>query len=406
LHKRFGSLEFETLLQPAIHYAREGHVVHERVAHEWQVARDRLCHDRSAASIFLPGGHTPQPGQIFRNPALAKSLDLIARKGRKGFYEGELAQSMVAHLRERGGLHTLEDFASAQGEFVDPIAMPYRGSTVYQLPPNTQGIIALLLLALLEECEGEGLSFGDPRRIHLAIEAARIAFSVRNDLLGDMDTLPQPTCRLLDHNWVCELAGSINPMRASTTLPPVPRQEANTVYLTVVDRDRNAASFINSIYHSFGSGLCPPDTGILLQNRGVSFQLDPQHPNVIGPGRRPMHTIIPGMVGIGDRATLAFGVMGGDYQPVGHAHVLSALYKYGADLQAGCDAPRYMPSGDSVEVENGIDQQVRHVLTTFGHHVTSAEEALGGAQLIALDWERGTLSGASDPRKDGCALGF
>jgi gamma-glutamyltranspeptidase/glutathione hydrolase len=341
-----------------------------------------------------------------RNPALAHSLDLIARKGRAGFYEGELAEAIVRHLRQRGGLHTLDDLSETAGEFVAPIFMDYRSHRVFQLPPNTQGAIALLMLRLLDAYGPVGTGFLSPERIHAGIELAKISYAHRDMLLGDGDRSRELLRILDDPTAIARLAASVRPARANRDLPPVSMAGANTVYLTVVDRDRNVASFINSIYHSFGSGLCPPGTGILLQNRGSSFSLDAGHPNAIGAGRKPMHTIIPGMVGRDRRVTLAFGVMGGDYQPMGHAHVLSAILDYGLDLQAACDAPRYLPVKGRVDVERGLDPRTCETLTAWGHRLCAAADPLGGAQIIEIDWNEGTVSGASDPRKDGCALGY
>lgn len=406
LHARFGRLDFRELLQPAISYAENGHVVHERVAQEWRIAAARLVKDPAARAAFLVDDRAPQAGSVMRNRALARSLSLIAEKGRDGFYSGALAEAMVRHLRNLGGLQTLEDFAETQGEFVEPIFTDNGAHRVFQMPPNTQGVIALLILRLLEACGAADLDFESPERIHLAIEAARISYAYRDRLLGDAERSGEILGLLEDKDEIARLAARIAPRRVNPDLPKVAAVGANTVYLTVVDRDRNVASFINSIYHSFGSGICPPDTGILLQNRGLSFRVDRSHPNAIGPRRRPMHTIIPGMVGRNGQATIGFGVMGGDYQPMGHAHLLSAVLEHGYDLQAACDAPRYMPVDGQVEVESGMDAGTCEDLRAWGHDLVPAPHALGGAQIIQIDWENGVLSGGSDPRKDGSALGY
>lgn len=406
LHARFGSLDFRELLLPAIGYAESGYVVHERVAVEWRTAASRLMNDPGARSVFLVADAPPKVGTVMRNPALARTLGLIADKGRDGFYKGELAETMVKHLRSLGGLHTLEDFASTAGDFVEPICADSGAHRVFQMPPNTQGVIALLILRLLEVCGASGLDFLSPERIHLGIEAAKISYDYRDLLLGDVEH-SEAILRLLgDQKALGRLAARINPRQVNPDLPDVAAAGSNTVYLTVVDRDRNVVSFINSIYHSFGSGICPPDTGILLQNRGLSFRVDRNHPNAIGSRRRPMHTIIPGMVGLDGRAALSFGVMGGDYQPMGHAHVLSAVLDHGYDLQAACDAPRYLPLRGRVEVESGMDPRTCDILRAWGHNLVPAADPLGGAQIIRIDWESGVLSAGSDSRKDGCALGY
>jgi len=406
LHERFGRLDWAELLRPAISYAEGGYVVHERVAREWALGASRLMTDPNARATFLIDDAPPSTGDRMRNPALAKSLALIAKQGRAAFYEGELAEAMVRHLGALGGLHTLEDFAATQGDFVAPISVDRRGRTVFQLPPNTQGAIALLMLRLLDACGAPSLDFLSPERIHLCIEAARIAYARRDLMLGD-EARSDALLRLIDDEAkIARLSSAILPGQRNEALPTLDPVGSNTVYLTVVDRDRNVASFINSIYHSFGSGICPPGTGILLQNRGVGFSLVPSHPNAFGPRRRPMHTIIPGMVGQHGRACLSFGVMGGDYQPMGHVHVLTALYDGGFDVQAACDAPRFLPVGSGVEVESGLGQPVLDALAGWGHRLRPAPDPLGGAQMIELDWGRGVLSAGSDPRKDGLALGF
>lgn len=341
-----------------------------------------------------------------RNRALASWLTVIAEKGRDGFYSGALAEAMVQHLRNLGGLHTLDDFTETQGEFVEPVFMDKGAHQVFQMPPNTQGVIALLIMRLLEACGATDLDFESPERIHLAIEAARISYAYRDRLLGDAERSGDILRLIADRDAIARLAARITPGRMNPELPEIAAAGANTVYLTVVDRDRNVASFINSIYHSFGSGICAPDTGILLQNRGLSFRIDRRHPNVIGPRRRPMHTIIPGMVGRDGHATLGFGVMGGDYQPMGHAHLLSAVLDHGYDLQAACDAPRCMPVNGRVEVESGMDADTCECLRAFGHDLVPAPHPLGGAQVIRIDWEKGILSAGSDSRKDGSALGY
>lgn len=406
LHARFGKLDFAELLQPAIRYAENGYVVHERVAAEWQSAAPHLENDANARSLFLAGGRPPETGTVMRNGGLARSLDLIARKGRAGFYEGDLAQAMVTRLRELGGLHTMDDFARTTGEFVDPIFIDRGERRVFQMPPNTQGVVALMILRLLDACGAADFDFLSPEHIHLAIEAAKIGYGYRDRLLGDSERSGTIMSLLDDSEALARLAAGILPRRVNPALPKVAGGSANTVYLAVVDRDRNVASFINSIYHTFGSGICAPDTGILFQNRGVSFRIDRNHPNAIAPGRRPMHTIIPGMVGEHGKAALSFGVMGGDYQPMGHAHVLSAVHDHGYDLQAACDAPRYLPLNGKVEVERGMDPGTCEVLKAWGHDLVPAADPLGGAQMIGIDWKDGILAAGSDPRKDGCALGY
>ena len=402
-----GTMDFAALLAPAIDYAEDGYVVHSRVACDWADCVDKLAACEASARIFLPGGAPPRAGDVHRQPELAETLGTIARDGRDGFYQGRVAADIVAMLRDRGGLHTLDDFAAACGEYVTPIHTDYRGVEVYECPPNGQGIIALLMLNLLSGFDMAGLDPTGVERLHLEVEAGRLAFRDRDALLADPAVAEVPVEHLLSAAYADELRGFINPDRALGNMPPAGMAaHEDTVYLCVVDKDRNAVSFINSLFHSFGSGLTSPETGVVLQNRGAGFVVDPDHPNCIAPEKRPLHTIIPGMALEGDRAVMPFGVMGGDYQPFGHAHFLGNLIDHGMDVQAALDCPRVFHDGDVLEVERGIGDEAAAGLAALGHHVATAESPHGGGQAIRIDWERGTLTGGSDPRKDGCALGY
>jgi len=399
LHERFGRLDFARLLAPAIRAAEAGFVVHERVALEWHRGADRL----RRAPAFLSGGVPPRAGDRVRNPALAATLRTIAERGRAGFYEGPVAEAMVAALNERGGAHRAEDFAAHMGEFVDPISAPFRGRRIWQLPPNTPGATALAMLRLHERFAPEAGGFLSPAFAHRAIEIERLANAAQAALLGDPGHSGGMLDFLADEARLDEMAISIDPAHAMS--PRVAQASAHTTCLSVVDRDGSMVSFINSIFHSFGSGICPDGTGILLQNRGAGFHLEAGHPGVLGPGRRPPHTLIPGMIGEDDAITGTFGVMGGPYQPMGHAHVLTAMLDYAMDPQAACDAPRYLPVAEGVEVEDSVPQSLRDGLASLGHRLLPAAEPLGGAQIVLVDRARGLLVGGSDPRKDGLALG-
>ena len=314
---------------------------------------------------------------------------------------------MVAFLNGEGGLHSLDDFASAAGEFVAPISTRYRDLEIYECPPNGQGVIALLLLNILKGFELAGLDPEGPLRLHLLAEATRLAYRDRDAWLADPRKAEVPVGRLLDEGYAAELRRAIDPHRAMATLPPRPVvAHADTVYLTVVDRDRNVVSFINSVFDSFGSGLVCPETGVLFHDRGKSFVLDPRHPNRIAPGKRPMHTIIPGLALRAGRPALAFGVMGGHYQPVGHVQILTNLMEYGHDPQSALDAPRSFAYGGELQIETGVPAATAQALARLGHKVVASGKPLGGGQIIAIDHERGVLLGGSDPRKDGLALGF
>ena len=280
-----GSKGLDELLQPAIGYAEHGFIVTPRVAHDWAKAGERLLRSTAGRVFYLPDDHAPVAGQKVRLPALANTLKRIAAHGAEAFYEGELAERMVAFLNEAGGLHTVDDFASAAGEFVEPISSTYRGYEIYQCPPSGQGLIALLMLNVLEGFELAGLDPHGALRHHLLAEATRLAYRDRDAWLADPDHAEVPVERLLDHGYAARLRRSIDPGRAMPVMPDAPLvAHADTVYLTVVDRDRNAVSFINSLFEGFGSGLVCPDSGVLFHNRGMCFSLEPGPPNTLAPG--------------------------------------------------------------------------------------------------------------------------
>jgi gamma-glutamyltranspeptidase/glutathione hydrolase len=407
LLERHGTRELAELLRPAIRCAEEGFLVTPRVAYDWARDGERLRQSSAGATMYLRHDRAPGAGEKVRLPALARTLRRIATDGPGAFYHGELAERMVAYLNSAGGLHTPADFAGATAEFVTPIRTAYRGLEVYECPPNGQGVIALLLLNILEGFELGGLEPNGAARLHLETEAARLAYRDRNACLADPAAVDVPVGRLLDKTYAAQLRSLIDSERALDELPPpLLPEHRDTVYLTVVDRARNVVSFINSVFDSFGSGLVCPDTGVLFHNRGKSFALDPAHPNVIAPGKRPMHTIIPALAFEGGRPTIAFGVMGGHYQPVGHAHVLANLVDFGLDPQAALDAPRAFAQDGELRLERGIPRATAEALGRLGHRVVAAGKPLGGGQMIVVDHARGLLIGGSDPRKDGLALGY
>lgn len=393
-------------LAPAIHYAEHGCVVHDRVAFDWADPETDLSADEHAARIFLPGGRAPIAGDVHRQPELATTLRKIARDGRAGFYAGETADDLVSRLQALGGLHTLDDFGSTRGDYTTPVSTSYHGYDIHQMPPNNQGLTALMMLNVLSGFLPGGLDPNGAERLHLEIEAGRLAYRDRDNLVGDQDHVAVPVKELLSRDYADRLRAEIDRDRAMTHLPRVALPGSDTVYISVVDRDRNAVSFINSTYFSFGSGIVGPKTGIVLQNRGTSFRLDPRHPNCIAPGKRPMHTIMPGMVTRNGRALMPFGVMGGGYQPFGHVHLLTNMFDFGMDPQEAMDAPRVFYNDDMVSAERSVSAETVEGLRRRGHKVTAPHEPLGGGQLVLVDWEKGTLTGASDPRKDGMALGY
>ena len=403
-----GIMGLDKLLRPAICFARDGYPVHSRVAFDWNRAIDTVSGDATTASIFLPNGKVPRSGDLHAQPLLAETLSQIASLGRDGFYKGAVAQDLVTYLNSLGGLHSMEDFESAHGEYVDPISTHYQGHEVVQCPPNGQGLTALIMLNILTEI---GVPEGGPLsadRLHLEIEAARLAYQERNRYVADPAKSNVPVEELLSKEHTRRLCACIDRSHAMPFLPQIDlHSHGDTIYLCVVDRDNNAVSMINSIYTAFGSGLTGPRSGVLLQNRGVSFSLDPSHVNCIAPQKRPMHTIIPGMLKKDQKVVMPFGVMGGQYQPMGHAHLLGNLLDFGLDIQEAIDLARVFPTSEGeVAAEDGIPGPIRQELVKRGHRLIRPEAPIGGGQAIWIDWAKGVLAGGSDPRKDGCALGL
>ncbi len=407
LQRAHGRLDLGAVLEPAIRYARDGFPVHPRVAFDWRRAEGRLRASEAARSAYLPGDRAPEPGRVLRLPRLARTLEVLAREGAEAFYRGALAAAMVTSLRELGGLHEEADFAEYAPEWVEPIHTTYRDVRVYECPPPGQGITALLMLHILEGFDLAALDPHGADRFHLEAEATRLAFRDRDALLADPRRVPVPVEEMLSRAYAARLRRLVRPDRALADLPPpLLRGVGNTVYVSVVDGDLGACSFINSLYDSFGSGLLCPRTGVLFHCRGRSFRLDPDHPNAIGPRKRPMHTIIPGLAFRDGELWACFGVMGADYQPVGHVHLLTNLVDWGMDPQAALDSPRVMAWPRELSVERGVRPEVRAELARRGHRVVETEVPHGGGQCILVDRRRGVLVGGSDPRKDGLALGF
>ena len=404
-----GTRGLDTLLQPAIKFAEEGWPVHSRVAADWAASAGKLR--TNDAKLFLPGGEAPKVGDLFVNKPLAETMKAIAAKGAKAFYEGPIAADMVGALRERGGTHTEADFAAGLGasEFVQPIKLPWRGYEIWQCPPNGSGLFMLMMSGILEGFEpgGDPLSV---ERLHRHTEAARLAYSDRDAFLADPAQADVPVATLLDPAYHAKLRALIDPARAMPHLP-LPGEamlpaHRDTVYLCVVDRDGNACSFINSLFQPFGSGIVGPESGVMLQNRGFGFRVERGHPNCIAPGKRPMHTIIPGMLTKDGEAVMPFGVMGGHFQPMGQTLFLSNMLEYGLDIQQALDLPRLFPYAGKLEVETGMPADITAALAAMGHATMPTPRPHGGGQAIWIDRKRGVLTGGSDPRKDGMALGY
>ena len=404
LHADFGTRDWAALFQSAIRLAAEGFRLTARVAYDFSIGIDHVRPDADASAVFMPSGRPPGFGDTLRLPALAETLKRIAAEGRTGFYEGPVARDIAAKLNALGGLHTLADFATQRCDYVEPIATGYRGHEIVECPPNGQGISALMILRIFAGYDIGKL--GEADRIHLLAEATKAAYAVRDNLIGDPRQVEMPVARLLSEEYAAALRARIRMDRA---LPPIFLDEIphkHTVYLAIVDRDRNAISFINSLFDEFGSGILAPQSGVLLHNRGKTFRTVPGHPNAIAPRKRPLHTLIPGMLMKDGKAVMPFGVMGGHYQATGHAHYVTQLLDCGLDPQAAAEVPRSFAHDGVLQLERGVSHDAADDLARRGHQIVRPDKPLGGAQAVLIDHARGLLIGGSDPRKDGMALGY
>ena len=398
-----GKLGLDRVLAPAIHYARAGIPIAPRVA--FDLADQASVLQGAARGHYLINGKPPAQAQIFRHEPQARVLELIAKHGHDGFYQGEVAKDMVTSLRQMGGDHTLDDFAAVRADYTTPIQGDYKGTTLIEHPPNGQGATALLLLNILSHFDIAAMAPLGAQRAHIEAEAAKLAYDARDRFLADPDHTTR-LAHMLAPETAAGLARLIDPKRATANAHQASEAvHKDTVYITVVDQNRMAVSLIYSIFHGFGSGIASDKFGILFQNRGAGFSLEPGHPNELAPGKRPMHTIIPGMVAKDGRVKMAFGVMGGAYQPNGHARFLTNMVDCGLDSQAAIDAPRSFAEDGKLKLERGYSDATRQELADMGHTVITPDGPIGGAQSILIR-EDGVLKGASDPRKDGCALGY
>ncbi len=406
---KFGSLPLTEIVKPALEYAENGYPVPPVIAGYWRASERRFAGNADFARVFLPNGHAPAPGTIFRFPEVARTLRSIAESAGEEFYRGALAREIVAHSEKTGGYLTLEDFNSHRPEWVEPISTNYRGYDILEIPPNGQGITALIALNILEGWEQARLPQLSSQRLHLVIEALKYAFADVHAYVADPRATEVPTAALLSKDYAATRRREIDPVKASTDLKPGLPGSSDTVYLCTADGNGMMVSFIQSNYMGFGSGIVVPGTGISLQNRGAGFSLTPGHPNEYAPGKRPYHTIIPGFIMKDGTPLSAFGVMGGDMQPQGHLQVVSGIVDYGLNPQAAIDCPRVRVLDDhKVEVEAGIAPEAVRELARMGHRVIySAEMAgFGGGQMIWRDPESGVLIAGSEPRKDGQAVVF
>jgi gamma-glutamyltranspeptidase/glutathione hydrolase len=404
LSEDWGKLGLAASLAPAIHYADAGVPVAPRVAFDW--ADDQSVLKGVARTHYLVNGAVPRVGQVFAHAGQAAVLRRIAKHGRSAFYEGEIAEDMVASLNAFGGVHTLEDFGTTNCDYVDPVSGHYRGTELVEHPPNGQGATAILLANILSHFDLAALDPFGSLRAHIEAEATKLAYDARNRFIADADFTTR-TEHMIAPETAAQLAALIDPNRARDDFPlAADNVHKETVYVTVVDKDRMAVSLIYSIFDGFGSGIATDKFGILFQNRGKGFTLEEGHPNEAAGKKRPMHTIIPGMLKKDGRVIAPFGVMGGQYQPCGHIRFLSNMVDFGLDAQSAIDAPRCFSDRGEMKVERGYSDTIRQELSDMGHKVVIPGDPLGGAQAIMINHQSGTLLGASDPRKDGAAIGY
>jgi len=421
LHEKLGKLPMKQVLAPAIKYAREGFPVSEVIAYYWERNAQALSEFEGFAPVFMPKGHAPRKGEVFRNPQLASTYERLAAEGPDVFYRGEIARVIAEYMKKQGGFLSYEDLAAHHSEWVEPVSVDYRGYQVWELPPNGQGIAALQILKILEGFDLAAAGFGSADYLHMLVEAKKLAFEDRARFYADPDFYKTPVEALLSDEYAKQRRALIDLKKAARTAThgdPQALESGDTIYLTVADAQGNMVSLIQSNYSGMGSGMTPPGLGFILQNRGELFSLEKGHPNVFAPGKRPFHTIIPAFVTRDGKPWLSFGVMGGAMQPQGHAQVLVNIIDFGMNLQQAGDAPRIRHDGSSeptggslsdggvLRMESGFSQETWQELERRGHTLSKAGGGYGGYQAIAKDPESGVYIGASESRKDGQAAGY
>ena len=407
---RFGSISLAAAVAPATSYARDGFPVAELMANEWLENEVTLAADPATARTFLPDGRAPRHGEMFANPRLARSLEAIASNGRDAFYRGSIAQAIAADIKSRGGLLDARDFADHTSEWVDTITTNYRGYDIHEMPPSTQGFVALEMLNIMEGFDITALGHNSAGYLHVVSEAKRIAFADRGAYLADRDHMPKGVLqKLISKAYAEARRKEIDPGKAAdgyATRDFAGVDLGDTVYLTAADGDGNVISFIQSLFNSFGAGFVAGDTGITLQNRGSGFTLQAGHPNEIGPHKRPLHTLVPAMLLKDGRPWVSFGVMGGDNQAQAHAQIVANFVDFGMHVQEAGDAARMRHMGEELALESGIGADVRRSLEAKGHVIRDGRGQMGGYQAIVIDPNTGVLLGGSDLRKDGLAIGY
>lgn len=418
MHDKFGSLDMEEILAPAIQYAREGFPVTELIAYYMQRSAGRLQKYPGFKETYMSTGMTPSKGEIFRNTYLANTLEKIASGGRDAFYKGDIAKTIARYMKDQGGFLSYEDLASHKSEWVEPLSTNYRGYDLWELPPNGQGTAALQILNIMEGYDIASMGFGSLEYIHAFVEAKKLAYEDRAKYYSDPDFNQLPIEELISKEYSAERRKLIDPERAARTYPAGELEQGNTIYMTVADKHGNMVSLIQSNYRGMGSGMTPYELGFILQDRGELFSLTEGHYNCYAPGKRPFHTIIPAFVTKDGKPHMSFGVMGGGMQPQGHVQIMVNMIDFGMNLQEAGDAPRIqhigssqptgtkMLDGGTVLLESGIDYEVIRGLLGKGHTVQFDVGGYGGYQAIMFDEKNGVYFGASESRKDGQAAGY
>ncbi|MGA2954734.1 MAG: gamma-glutamyltransferase [Thermodesulfobacteriota bacterium] len=413
-HGRYGKLPIPSILEPAIGYARNGYPIGHILSFKIHEAVSELSRFPTSKNLFLSGGKTPRPGDVLTNPGLAGSLEKIAREGRDVFYRGEIARAIVKFSQENGGLLSEKDFQDTQSTWGDPISTQYRGYTVFETAPNSQGLTALLILNLLEGYDLSSLGFQSPDHLHLTVEAKKVAFADRNHYISDPDMVKIPVAELLSKGYAAKRRSLIRMDRAMDSAAVAPGNPGrDTIYLCVVDEMGNAVSLIQSLFHSFGSAVVAGETGIVLQNRGAYFSLNPGHVNCLKPHKRTFHTLMASMTFRDGKPFMVFGTSGADGQPQTHAQVMTAVFDFGLDIQSALEAPRWVAGRELPEnalaVESRLPVATVEELRKRGHEIQMAEswaQTMGSAHGIIIHPENGLRMGGADPRSDGAAIGY
>jgi gamma-glutamyltranspeptidase/glutathione hydrolase len=406
LHQKYGRLEWKKVLAPAIYYAKEGFPVSEVIADAWAITSAGNENLPGFAENYLPNGRPPKLGEVFHQPALAETLTAVANHGRDGFYRGKVGEKITAFFKKHGSLIDAKDLADHTSTWVQPVKTTFMGYEFYELPPNGQGIAAIEILNILEGFDLKSMGHNSAAYLHHLIEAKKLAWTDRDTFIADPEKANVPTETLISKEYAAKMREQIDPKKASKTMKSLLAEKGDTVYLSVVDGEGNACSFINSVFHAFGSGHVVNGTGICLQNRGALFSLEADHLNVIAPSKRPFHTIIPAMLTKNGKPIYCFGVMGGDMQPQGHVQVLLNILVFGMNVQEAGEAARFRHMERGVALEHGVMQEVRSKLEAMGHTLIDDPGSFGGYQGIWIDPETGVLYGGSDNRSDGAAIGF